>query len=44
LSFVGFPKYTQPHANQGLEEAACECYSVIRQLDDNPNISPNLLR
>src|SRR6266704_7015419 len=29
---------------KGLEGAACECYSVIRQLDDNPKISPNLLR
>ena len=28
---------------KGLEEAACECYGVIRQLDDNPNISPKLL-
>ena len=25
---------------KGLEGAACECYGVIRQLDENPNISP----
>src|SRR5438552_18488802 len=26
---------------KGLEDAACECYGVIRQLDVDPNISPN---
>src|SRR6266705_4453802 len=37
-------QYAQIQGMQVAQLAACECYGVIRQLDDNPNISPNLLR
>ena len=47
LQRAGFIQYARGTVRitnrKGLEEAACECYCVIRQLDDNPNISPNIL-
>ena len=48
LQRAGFIQYARGTVRiinrKGLEDAACECYGVIRQLDDNPKISPNLLR
>ena len=42
--FIQYARGTVKITNRkGLEEAACECYGVIRQLDDNANMSPNIL-
>jgi CRP-like cAMP-binding protein len=42
--FIQYARGTVKITNRkGLEEAACECYGVIQQLGDNPNISPNIL-
>jgi len=47
LQRAGFIQYARGTVRiinrKGLEEAACECYGVIRQFDDNPSISPNIL-
>jgi len=47
LQRAGFIQYARGTVKiinrKGLEEAACECYAVIRQFDDDPNISPNIL-
>ena len=47
LQRAGFIQYARGTVRitnrKGLEEAACECYGVIQQLENNPNISANIL-
>jgi len=47
LQRAGFIQYARGAVRitnrKGLEEAACECYGVIRKFDTDPNISPNIL-